>query len=818
MNKKAKITLSVLIGFVLLIGIFILVPFLSGSGEMAIQKSITEKEFYAEKYQKIQTDYVNFELPYYATHYWTDSSGDNDRYEVIISNFSIKDNDDYVLRLTWYDERYISETLQVHYEFKDGRLRAEDIKFYSLSKYQKSCIDNVDSSLSATPYRNCEKAKDDSKLRFITPKIEIGHLVGYEYQLENNGTDEFNVSSPVYSWQPYSDISITKIDSDFIAIDDVGVSACGVLSTPGETYVITSNPAPVSRTCMDISGDGITLDCNNKKITYHTSTSDANYYGVSIHSEDVTIKDCEIDGTNQKNGAGIYSSAVSSDNLRIDNVEIYSSYEGIGLSPAGGGGSGNNITIINADIYDNLRGIWVSSYSSLTNITFSNINITNTTYTGIEIICSDSACNNFTFENIIINYSQGNFGNFFLNGVYNSSFINITSKNATKYGIWVRDSFYNTFEDIFLLDNVDGIFFSYLSDHNIFKDGDISGTTNYDTLLTDGSNNNTFLNVTYTSESVDGTSELIRKWYFDAQINYSNGTAIEDATVTGWNVTVDQIFTDNTDATGKITQQKLIEYTNLGGTRNFQNNYTINTTKSETITDSTSYNLTLEQNVFHIVSLNQIYGNLLSQEIDLTPDIKRTTDIKRKPSQILDFSVITDPIASFFRSFTQPFSIDSLVSKFKSILVSVSQQINILQPLDITYDFSGVFNSRAFNNTVVNSPPLTLTPVGETEMNYTQINASDDIYATDTFTIDHPYHRFEMAIEEINPNYIDVLWEGHTSSTGTTYLYVWNYTLSDWSLLDSGTGITDFNLTARINYLNDVRQGAGNITFLVQDG
>jgi len=184
-----------------------------------------------------------------------------------------------------------------------------------------------------------------------------------------------------------------------------------------------------------------------------------------------------------------------------------------------------------------------------------------------------------------------------------------------------------------------------------------------------------------------------------------------------------------------------------------------------------------------------------------------------QPFSITD---VTKRIGSFLRDMPQSFTIDSAISKLRSVFVSISQIINFMKA-EKTYDFSGVFNSRAFNNTVAEEPPLSYSPAGETEMNYTQINASDDIYATDTST-DHPYHRFEMAIEETDVDYVDVLWEGHTSSIGIVYLYVWNYTANNWSLIDSGSGATDFNLTARLYDLTDIRQGVRNITFLVQDG
>lgn len=166
---------------------------------------------------------------------------------------------------------------------------------------------------------------------------------------------------------------------------------------------------------------------------------------------------------------------------------------------------------------------------------------------------------------------------------------------------------------------------------------------------------------------------------------------------------------------------------------------------------------------------------------------------------------------------TQSFSFVSLVKRVRRISIITSLILTIFPPAEIIYNFAGIFNSIASNNTVSDEPPTSSSPAGESEINYTQINASDNIYATDISFTEHPYHKFDMRVEESDVNYVEVTWEGHTSVVGVVNLYVWNYTANNWSFLTNGSGTTDFNLTVRINDLNDVRQGTGNITFLVQD-
>ena len=83
MIKKAGLIFGVLIfGFIL--GLFII-----GSNTIKQGKDIiSDKELYDEKYQQINTEYITFKLPNYATHYWGNNET-NDTYELIIHNFSI---------------------------------------------------------------------------------------------------------------------------------------------------------------------------------------------------------------------------------------------------------------------------------------------------------------------------------------------------------------------------------------------------------------------------------------------------------------------------------------------------------------------------------------------------------------------------------------------------------------------------------------------------------------------------------------------------------------------------------------------------------
>ncbi|NLD46665.1 MAG: hypothetical protein GX660_05630, partial [Clostridiaceae bacterium] len=99
--------------------------------------------------------------------------------------------------------------------------------------------------------------------------------------------------------------------------------------------------------------------------------------------------------------------------------------------------------------------------------------------------------------------------------------------------------------------------------------------------------NNTFLNCSYDTEEVNGADgQIIRKWYYQAYTNYSNGTEIAGANISAYNSTGDLQFTTLTNSSGYIDRQEVTEYVNRGGTRSYYNNYIINATSLGYETDS----------------------------------------------------------------------------------------------------------------------------------------------------------------------------------------------------------------------------------------
>jgi len=152
------------------------------------------------------------------------------------------------------------------------------------------------------------------------------------------------------------------------------------------------------------------------------------------------------------------------------------------------------------------------------------------------------------------------------------------------------------------------IYFGSGVNNNIFSNSRLLGTNYSVKAANNWGVNNTFTNVSYSGgEAVGtGTSELIRKWYYQAYVNDTGGLNISEANVTAYNVTSDYQFNLTTNATGWTQRQKIIEYINTGGTTKYYSNYTIYASNTS---DSVNklYNVTSEQNnLAHVLTLDLV--------------------------------------------------------------------------------------------------------------------------------------------------------------------------------------------------------------------
>ena len=484
--------------------------------------AISEKEFNPKQFQKIETEYVDFELPKQATHYWINDAPD--RFEFIVSNLSILDNHNHILKFTFYGDRYVNETFQVHYDFKGGLLREEDIKLYSFDSYEKECLKNVGKSLSASPYIDCKKGQDKSKLALADVTIERGTLEGYHIEIDSDvdcllaggslDECEVEVSIPTYSWSPFQSIHTKNIPKNFLAIDDVGVSACGLLDTDGETYTASEYINVVTPGhCLVVNASNIVIDLNGYGIVGDDDTST---YGVNVISghENITVKD----GLVVECGVGVY-------------------------------GRGNNLLINNLDFDDNHLASLIASTGSFSNILDNIFQVNNR---AMWIATSNGVIRNNSIENCTD--VVGSTACVFFDTLGDNNLVSESSWNgAGNTGLKMTGSSNNTFRDI-----------------------SISNSALNDTRLSDNSGENVFTNVSFSTDYVEAGSNYTRKWYFYPQINYDDGLPVNGAIVQAWNIAEGLVFSTLSDALGQTLVYALIEYVNVDGTETYEHkDYTI---------------------------------------------------------------------------------------------------------------------------------------------------------------------------------------------------------------------------------------------------
>ena len=368
----------------------------------------------------------------------------------------------------------------------------------------------------------------------------------------------------------------------------VGENACGTLSTANTIYTLTQNVSSQG-TCFLIDRPNITLDCNGYWINYSINGV-ADTYGVYTNQFNTTIKNCNIvDGnweTVSETREGIYLDIAENCTLFNNTVTtntslaifVNSNWNNITRNKAMSGFGGISIAGTHNILIENLGNCtavvaWYGAGISVSNIY--NTLINNTAGSTSYALSLSGEANYTTLINNTAISSESTA--FLINGADNIIVVNQIA-HGYFYGIGIEgDSSNNLFRDCI---NISG---SDVEDIGLGSDP--------------GAINNTFLNCSYTTESVTGVgNELIRKWYYQAYTNYSNGTEVAGANITAYNTTGDLQFTTSTNSTGYISRQEVIEYINTGGTKSYYNNYTINATLLGYDTESNVFNFTTQQN------------------------------------------------------------------------------------------------------------------------------------------------------------------------------------------------------------------------------
>jgi len=399
-------------------------------------------------------------------------------------------------------------------------------------------------------------------------------------------------------WVNDSANNINSSSVTFYVDTDSTVTFCRDLNIPNMVYTLQYNLI-TNKTCFNIKTNNITIDFNGYNVSgdcgfwydgiiisnynntliengrldsfyhqiyangaYNTNITNMTFNGSCYGDLYGSIRNSSIKDVVGLNGTTGFR--ISSENNTLDNLNM-SSYSGQAIVIAG---SYNTIKNSFSRFTDD--GLYVMArYNNFTNNTFES-NPEN----GVRLE-SNSDGNRF-INNTFWNCSTG--GNYACIYVDNSDdcvFEGNTISNSSRYGIWINSDF-------------------TISVNNTFKNSNITEIAGTSVYLEDtGGLNNTFLNMSYNNESVDAGSELVRKWYFSAQVNYThNNTAVYDSNVTAYNSSSKIQGTSQTNSNGNTSLFELIEYIN-NGTKMYYTNYTFTASKISWATDSQSINLTI---------------------------------------------------------------------------------------------------------------------------------------------------------------------------------------------------------------------------------
>ncbi|HPX74506.1 MAG TPA: right-handed parallel beta-helix repeat-containing protein, partial [Candidatus Pacearchaeota archaeon] len=385
-----------------------------------------------------------------------------------------------------------------------------------------------------------------------------------------------------------------------------GENACGVLDSPNTVYTLTRNVLSQG-TCFTIAADNITLDCNAAWINYSINGENGTY-GIYSDRFNTTIKSCKVIDMNHTSPNneryGVYFSGASNGNIEYVYVNTTNS-QAIFVSS-----NSTNINLINNDAESLNHGIELRGSSKN--------NLINNTGIGLMSLSAGIVINGSNENTLINNTGIGNYSGILLGDKSSNNNILINNTATSNFSTALLISYSNN--NYFISQNAtsynlggDSVAIRISNSNNsLIKDClSISGE-DYDVYIGDNNVNNTFLNCSYdiNKEYLGIRGNLIRKWYYQTYVNYTNGTAVAGANITAYNKAGQIQFTHLTDSLGYIPLKELTDYIGYNGIRNYYSNYSINASKW-------LYNM--ESNVFNFTTKGNFVEDFLTLELDTFP-------------------------------------------------------------------------------------------------------------------------------------------------------------------------------------------------------
>jgi parallel beta-helix repeat protein len=451
----------------------------------------------------------------------------------------------------------------------------------------------------------------------------------------------FNASRDGIDIYSSSNLTITSNNLSYLGSDGIylqnsnhtTISSNTVFNASGSGVDIysSSNLTITSNNLSYLGSDGIYISSSNHTTITSNTVFNASGSGFDISSSsNITIS--SNTGTFSGTGLTIYNTdAPIVSHNRLTENEAFSYYEdsdrtcGCSIFTNNTGGSGKPIKYITGQSSQSFGG-FDNNYSEIVfcnvnNSRIGNITLSNPSTMRDTILILKSDNNRFSDLNIDRTFIA-------LISLYadNNHFSNMSIGNCSMYGLVHIYSHNSILSNVSVSHLSAGMVFAE-SNHSRIVDSysnlliiDSSHTfvanttcpsltgplpTDSGVIVTNDSSvaslNNTFLNVTYSSELVTGAAELTRQWYITVNVtNESNGAPIDGATVTLKNNS-DAITNSGTTDSSGIIRFPVTEYKNISGTTYRWTNYTAraryNPVNSTTFnfTSNTRVNITLNR-------------------------------------------------------------------------------------------------------------------------------------------------------------------------------------------------------------------------------
>jgi parallel beta-helix repeat protein len=377
---------------------------------------------------------------------------------------------------------------------------------------------------------------------------------------------------------------------------------------------VTSNSTIEGNTIYDNIGDGVYL-INAENVTilnnsiYNTNGGVANPqdYGIRAANTNKSYFANNLIMNHSSSDQGLRINDVNGNNNVIHNNTFLNNFYSVWIQ----GGSWNNITynVVNTTDASSARAFTTENSAGSDYNIFTNNEIHFLTSLGSAYAFYLRYCNNCSvIDHNFVGYSTGD-GTLNPRNSQGINVTNYTSIGATYYGLYLASAHNGTYKDI----NVSTSSYSYgtylsLSNDNTFEDLYSSSTTypiysstsGYNKFIDSSARGAPTYSFRFAGTSAvgwvellnfsrdnkrflwsSGSNEVIHKWYLDAMTNLSDGSNLEGANISVYNVSGDWILENLTNSSGWIPRKNLTSYyeNRTNGHYFVQNNYTINSSE-----------------------------------------------------------------------------------------------------------------------------------------------------------------------------------------------------------------------------------------------